>query len=47
MPKARPRSVHRGLAGSGAFLLLLARELDDQDRVLGREADENDEADLR
>ena len=28
------------------LLLALARELDDQDRVLGRQADQHDEADL-
>src|SRR6516164_7899523 len=39
--------VHRGFAGGDTFLFLLARELDDQDGVLGGQADENDEADLR
>ncbi len=39
--------MHRGFAGGDTFLFLLARELDDQDGVLGGQADENDEADLR
>jgi hypothetical protein len=45
--QARAGGVHGRFAGGGAFLLLLARELDDQDRVLGRQADENHDADLR
>jgi len=45
--QARTGGVHRGFAGGGTFLFFLARELDDQDGVLGSQADENDEADLR
>src|SRR5262249_17838667 len=33
--KARPGGVHGGSVGGDAFLLLLARELDDEDGVLG------------
>src|SRR5262249_50665507 len=45
--KARTRGVHRGFGGGDTFLFLLARKLDDEDGVLGGQADENDEADLR
>jgi hypothetical protein len=45
--KARTGGVHSGFAGGDTFLFLLARELDDQDGVLGSQADENNEADLR
>src|SRR6516165_10796427 len=45
--QARAGGVHGRFARGAPFFLLLARELDDQYRVLGREADENDEADLR
>jgi hypothetical protein len=38
--------VNSGFAGGATFLLLLARELDDQNGVLGSQADENNEADL-
>src|SRR5262245_20131071 len=43
----RLRGVHGGFAGGDALLFLLARELDDQDRVLGGQADKDDETDLR
>src|SRR5262245_5374789 len=39
--------VHSGVCGGDALFLFLARELDNQDGVLGSEADENNEADLR
>jgi hypothetical protein len=39
--------VYGSIAGGETPLLLLARELDDQDRVLGSQPDENNEADLR
>src|SRR6516165_1075881 len=45
--KARAGGVHRGFAGGDTLLLFLPRELDDQDSVLGRQPDENNEADLR
>src|SRR5262249_29885874 len=45
--QARPGGVHRGFAGGGTFFFFLPRELDDQNGVLGSQADENDEADLR
>src|SRR6516162_1271178 len=38
--------MHCGFAGGDTFILLLACELDDQDRVLGGQADENNKADL-
>ena len=46
-PKARPRSVHRGLARGGAFFFPLPGEFDDQDCILGRKTNQNNEADLR
>src|SRR5262249_21512177 len=39
--------VHSGFAGGDTLIFLLARELDDQDGVLGNRADQNNEADLR
>ena len=45
----RSRMRHASSAAStavAALLLELARELDDQDRVLAREADEHEEPDL-
>src|SRR5450756_1224493 len=44
--KAELRALKRGLDEVFALLELRFREFDDQDRVLGREADEDDEADL-
>jgi len=38
--------MHRGLPGGCAFFFLLAREFDNQDRVLGGQADKYDETDL-
>ena len=40
------RGALGGLAMRQALVLALARELDDQDRVLGGEPDQHDEADL-
>ena len=44
--EAQPRALDRGLDDRLALLALLDRELDDQDRVLGGERDQHDEADL-
>ena len=41
------RRLDRGLAAVLALLLGLLGELDDQDGVLGGQADQHDEADLR
>ena len=41
-----PGGFGRRLEAVLAMLLVLARELDDQDGVLGRQADQHDEADL-
>jgi hypothetical protein len=43
---AKPRvcGVHRGLAGGDTALFFLVRELDDQNGVLGGQADQNDKA---
>ena len=43
----QPCSLHDRLHRPLALGLQLAGELDDQDRILGGQADENDEADLR
>jgi len=43
----RPCGMHRGFPGSAPLLFLLPRELDDQNRVLGSEANKHNEADLR
>ncbi len=45
-PQAEPRRVDDGVAERAALLLLGDRELDDQDRVLGRQANDGDQADL-
>ena len=45
-PEPELRALKRGLDQGFALLEFGLRELDDQDRVLGREADEHDEADL-
>src|SRR6516164_3376867 len=46
---AKPRAcgVHGGLTGGYAVFLLLTCKLDNQDRVLSGQADQNDKADLR
>ena len=44
--KPHARGLGRRLEAVLAVLLVLPRELDDQDRVLGRQADQHDEADL-
>ena len=46
-PQPRLRGRDRGVDGRHSVLLALARELDDQDRVLRREADQHHHADLR
>ena len=46
-PQAQPAGFDGGRHACPALVLELARELDDQDGVLGRQADEHDEADLR
>ena len=46
-PQPRARRLDGGLEAVGALLLGLAGELDDQDGVLGGQADQHDEADLR
>src|SRR5256714_620665 len=46
-PQPQPAGFDRGGEFVHAALLLLLGELDDQDGVLGREADQDDEADLR
>src|SRR5215472_12465337 len=46
--RAKPRAsgVHGGFTGGCAVFLLLTRELDNQDRVLGGQTDKNDKANL-
>ena len=39
--------MHRGLARGGAFFFPLPGEFDDQDGILGRKTNQNNEADLR
>ena len=46
-PEAQPRTFGGGFEQRDAAFPFFLRELDDQDAVLGREADENDHADLR
>src|SRR5213082_2007478 len=46
-PQPRLRGLDDRLEAWLALVLELLRELDDQDRVLGGEADQDDEADLR
>ena len=46
-PQPQPARFDGRLDHAHALLDALARELDDQDRVLAREADQHDEADLR
>ena len=45
-PQSRPRGMNGGLRGGASSVLRLPRKLDDQDRVLGRQTHEHDEADL-
>ena len=45
-PQAEPRALQRRVHQALALLEAVLRELDDQDRVLGGEADQHDEADL-
>ena len=46
-PQPQPRRLDRRLDAVAALVLELLGELDDQDRVLGRQPDQHDEADLR
>ena len=45
-PEPRPRRLDRGFDDRLALGAQFARELDDQDRVLGRQRDQQHEADL-
>src|SRR6201997_630069 len=45
--RALAGSLHGGVERRGALLLAVAGELDDQDGVLARQADQHHEADLR
>ena len=45
-PQPQARAFERRVGEALALLVAVLRELDDQDRVLGGEADEHDEADL-